>query len=172
MNTPPNYVIRPLTPEYVAFLEKMLYHAIYVTPGHAPPGRDVVRRPEIARYVRAWGRAGDSGFVALDANSQQPIGAAWLRLFSDADKGFGYVDEDTPELSIAVLPGQRGRGVGTSLLTQLLQAAASQHHAVSLSVAPGNPALRLYQRLGFETLGASGVSLTMIKILTPDQQRG
>ncbi len=105
MTIPPNYIIQPLTSEHVAFLSKMLYHAINVPLGHAPPGRDVVRRPEIARYVRAWGRAGDIGFVALDANSQQPIGAAWLRLFSNDDKGFGYVDEDTPELSIAVLPG-------------------------------------------------------------------
>ncbi len=161
----PNYTIRPLTTEYVAFLSKILYYAIHVPPGHAPPRRDIVRQPEIARYVQAWGRVGDSGFVALDANSQQPIGAAWLRLFSNDDKGFGYVDESTPELSIAVLPGHRGQGVGTSLLTHLL--AASRHHAVSLSVAPDNPTLRLYQRLGFETLGVSGGSLIMRKILNP-----
>jgi len=58
------------------------------------------------------------------------------------------VDARTPELSVAVLPGHRGLGIGTRLVAELLQSV----DAVSLSCDPANPARRLYVRLGFKTL--------------------
>lgn len=158
-----NYIIRPLTQADEPHLWEMLYQAIYVAAGDTPPERDVVNQPEFARYVRAWGRADDSGFIAINTGSQQPIGAAWLRLLTGDDKGYGYVDDATPELSVAVLSGYRGKGIGTRLLTELLRAASIHYPAVSLSVAPDNPASQLYQHLGFETVGMSGTSLTMKK---------
>ena len=101
--------------------------------------------------------------MALDGH--QPIGAAWLRLLVGDDGGYGHVDDATPELSIAVLSEYRGRGIGTRLLTRLLQLASEHYAAVSLSVAQNNPALLLYGRLGFDIVGTSGVSLTMRKAL-------
>lgn len=166
MNTELDYIIRPLTQEDEPFLWEMLYHAIYVADGDPLPERDVIKQPEVARYVRDWGRADDSGFIATDAFSQQPIGAAWLRLLTGDDKGYGYIDDATPELSVAVLPDCRGKGIGTMLLTKLLQTASIHCSAFSLSVAPDNPARRLYQRLGFEVVGTSGTSLTMRKKLS------
>jgi len=159
----PRYPIRPLTQADEPLLWEMLYHAMYVPPGDAPSLRETVNRPELARYVRGWGRADDRGFVALDGH--QPIGAAWLRLLVGDDGGYGHVDDATPELSIAVLSEYRGRGIGTRLLTRLLQLASEHYAAVSLSVAQNNPALRLYGRLGFDIVGTSGVSLTMRKAL-------
>ena len=167
MSTEQDYVIRPLTQADEPLLWEMLYHAIYVPEGQALPEPDVVNRPEIARYVRDWGQADDRGFIALDGGGKQPLGAAWLRLLRGDGKGFGYVDETTPELSVAVLPQCRGQGIGTRLLTRLLQVASNNHPAVSLSVAAENPALRLYRRLGFEVVGTSGTSLTMKVALTP-----
>lgn len=165
MNRHPNTIVRPLTPADEPALWDMLYYAIYVAEGAVPPGREVVNQPEVAKYVREWGRADDMGFIALDAESKRPVGAAWLRLLVGEDKGYGYVDEATPEIAIAVVPDCRGRGIGTRLLTQLLQAAARDYAAASLSVAEDNPALRLYKRLGFETVGKSATSLTMRKAL-------
>jgi ribosomal protein S18 acetylase RimI-like enzyme len=153
-------------------LWEMLYHAIYVPEGQALPERDVVTQPELARYVSGWGEEDDMGFVATDGEGMQPLGAAWLRLLRGEDKGFGFVDEATPELSVAVLPEHRGQGIGTRLLTRLLQVAATHFAAVSLSVDADNPALRLYRRLGFETVGTSGTSLTMKVALTPSRAEG
>ena len=166
MSTRQTYVLRPLTPQDEPLLWEMLYHAIYVSESQARPQRDVVKQPELARYVSGWGRAGDRGFVAMDGEAKQPLGAAWLRLLTGDNKGFGYVDERTPELSMAVLPEYRGQGIGTRLLTQLFQVASDHHPAVSLSVGADNPALRLYRRLGFEVVGTSGTSLTMKAALT------
>ena len=54
----------------------------------------------VYRYVANWGRRGDAGFVAFDGLN--PYGAAWYRLFTEKEPGFGFVDERAPELTIAV----------------------------------------------------------------------
>jgi len=94
------------------------------------------------------------------------VGAAWLRLLTGADRGYGTVDDATPELSVAVVPDCRGQGIGKRLLSALLDAAAERYEAVSLSVQADNPALRLYQRLGFEVVEDGGTWFTLRKRLT------
>lgn len=152
--------LRALGPEDEPFLWEMLYQAIYIPEGQAPPARDVIRLPEIARYVQGWGRSGDCGFSASDSATGQPVGAAWLRLLLNENKGYGYVDDDTPELSMAVLPEYRGRGIGTRLLARLFESPCGKR-AVSLSVSAGNPAVGLYERFGFKTVSTGAGSLTM-----------
>ncbi|MEZ4676861.1 MAG: GNAT family N-acetyltransferase [Caldilineaceae bacterium] len=56
-------------------------------------------------------------------------------------------------MAIAVLPEFVGRGIGSALLHHLLHAAAPHYRGVALSVRAENPALRLYQRVGFTTIG-------------------
>jgi len=160
-----SYTIRPITPADEPFLWEALYHAIYVAPGDAPPERDVVKRPELARYVRDWGDVNDLGFIAVAEGNGQPIGAAWIRLLALAgeNRSYGYTGDTTSELSVVVLPEYRGRGIGTRLLAHLLQAVSVHHRSVSLSVEAGNPASRLYRRLGFEIVRTSGTSLVMRK---------
>ncbi len=157
------YKIRPLTPDDEPLLWEMVYLAIHVPSGMVPPPREVIFHPMISRYVRGWGRPGDYGVGAVTLSSGQLLGAAWLRLLSGENRGFGYVDDETPELTVALQPAFRGSGIGTELLTQLLEGARSRFQRVSLSVARDNPALRLYQRLGFEVVGGSDTSWTMVK---------
>lgn len=139
----------------------MLYQAIHVSEGAEPPSRDVLLQPEIRRYLQDWGQPHDSGFVAVDPVTSNPVGAVWLRLLTGDRKGYGYVDDATPELTMAVLPECRGKGVGARLLSHLLRDSESRYPSLSLSVSPDNPALRLYRRLGFETVGTCGTSLVM-----------
>jgi ribosomal protein S18 acetylase RimI-like enzyme len=157
------YHIRALTSADQSFLWEMLYHSLYVPGGNAPFPRSILDQPDIAAYVKDWGRKNDSGFAAIDVNSR-PLGAIWLRTLSGGEKGFGYIDDRTPELGMAVLPEYRGQGIGTSLLAALLTTAAASYECISLSVSPQNPALRLYHRAGFETVGSSGDSITMRKL--------
>lgn len=155
------YTLRPLVESDESVLWDMLYHAIYVALGDSPPPRDVVRRPQLARYVRDLGRPTDLGVLAIDAGTGDPIGAAWLRLLDGDNRGYGYVDDNTPELSIAVLPAYRGAGVGTALLRRLLDLATDHYDAISLSVSRNNPATRLYERFGFTIVDSSGTSHVM-----------
>ena len=61
-----DYVIRQLTYQDEPILWEMLYYGLSSAGKSEPPSRDVVRRPEISRYVEGWGRVGDAGFVAHD----------------------------------------------------------------------------------------------------------
>ena len=164
------FTIRPALPADEPFLWAMLYEAIYVPGGRPTPDRAIVQEPSLAHYVAGWGQQpGDAGLLAVDQQSEQPVGAAWLRFFTEQDPGWGFVDADTPEVSMALLPAYRGQGIGTALLTALIAQATDRYAALSLSVDPQNPAMRLYERLGFVVVGASGTSLTMRKELaTPE----
>jgi ribosomal protein S18 acetylase RimI-like enzyme len=152
-----DYVIRPLTAADEPILWEMLYQALQTSEG-APP-RDIVRRPEFARYVEGWGRAGDTGFVACDAEKKDELlGAVWFR--SPTAERTGDETEATPELAFAVKPGHRRHGIGAALLTQLVKA-NPQHSAISIHAPANNPAVRLYERFGFKVVQQSEGSVTM-----------
>ena len=139
---------RPLTSND----ETLIWHMLMLA-AHEPSLDAVRSQAVLAPYAAGWGRAGDVGFVALDHD--QPVGAIWLRLWTATSHGFGYVDEATPELAMAVLPDSQGRGLGTQLLALLLERVQGIYPAVSLSVRADNPALRLYERAGFIKIAGS-----------------
>lgn len=162
MINPGSITIRALETQDEPILWIMLYLAIYAPPGKPQPPLNCIFLPELARYARDWGRPGDCGFAAFDAQNL-PIGAAWLRLLAGENRGYGWVNDQTPELSIAVVPEYRGKGIGTQLLNQAIVLAQEQFPAVSLSVSIDNPAANLYRRLGFVEVQNSGASLTMVR---------
>ena len=130
----------------VAFLRDMLRHA-YAWRWDDPEAAEL----PVFRYISGWGRPGDRSLIAIDGF--QPCGAAWFRLFKREAPGYGFVDQTTPELTIAVVPSHRGHGLGEELLSELLdQARENGFKEISLSVEPDNPALHLYERHGFSTV--------------------
>lgn len=64
-------------------------------------------------------------------------------------------------VDVALLPELHGRGTGTALLRQVLAEADRGGVPVTLHVVATNPAVRLYERLGFRTTGTGGVHLAM-----------
>ena len=64
-------------------------------------------------------------------------------------------------VDIALLPEHRGRGVGTALLRELLDEAATERKRLSIHVEVNNPARRLYARLGFAPVEERGVYVLM-----------
>lgn len=144
-------LIRPLTPGDESLLWRTLYHALHVPLGSEPLPPEIVHHPDLARYVASWmQRPGDMGFAAeVDGI---PIGAVWLRCWQADNHGYGFVNVETPELSMALSPEHRGGGIGTAMLRCLLSEAAHYFKAVSLSVSTSNPAHRLYEREGFQPI--------------------
>ena len=59
-------------------------------------------------------------------------------------------------VDIALIPAHRGRGLGTAILSDLLDEAAAVGKAVSIHVEKFNPAMSLYRRLGFVAAGEEG----------------
>ena len=160
---PPDFTLRLAATGDEPVLRDMLYFAVFVPPGSPPPDYSVVAQPAVARYVNGWGRRGDDGIIAVASNGE-PIGAAWLRLWPEHDRGYGFIDAFTPELCVAVRPEVRGGGIGTQLLRRLLQRADESHDCMSLSVSVQNPAVRLYERLGFASVAVVGASRTMRRV--------
>jgi ribosomal protein S18 acetylase RimI-like enzyme len=132
---------------------------------------DAVRtQPGLMPYAEKWGRIGDNGFIAVEHD--QPVGASWIRLWNATNKGFGYIDDDTPELVVATIPSVRGRGIGTMLISILIEDIRLSYSALSLSVRKNNPSVNLYERLGFVKVARSeivnrtgGISFIMRKNL-------
>jgi GNAT superfamily N-acetyltransferase len=60
-------------------------------------------------------------------------------------------------MDVTLLPERRGQGLGTALMQRLLDWSDELQLPVTLHVEPFNPAQRLYQRLGFQTLEVRGV---------------
>lgn len=56
-------------------------------------------------------------------------------------------------MDIALLPDFRGKGIGTGILQDIFQKAAPQGKSVTIHVEYNNPALHLYERLGFQKIG-------------------
>lgn len=67
-----------------------------------------------------------------------------------------YTPEAIHLIDLAVAPGYRGRGIATQLLRELLAEAVASGRNVQLHVRGSNPAVRLYQRLGFVVSGGDG----------------
>lgn len=120
------------------------------------PGWDDRRREAlIAMQSRAQaadyrGRFPDSGYQIVLFEGT-PVG----RLF--VHRGLGEIRL----VDIALLPEYRGRGIGGGLIGAVLTEAAGAGKPVRLHVERSNPALRLYQRLDFATIGDQGVHFLM-----------
>ena len=162
-----DYTIRVGRNTDEACFKDMLYHAIHLPEGAQRLDRNIVETPELARYYADWGKETDCGSIAEIGG--KPIAAAWIRLFSPTERGYGYIDETIPELSMATIPEYRGQGIGSRLLEHLLDLKqVSLLPALSLSVDRTNRALNLYRRFGFQDYSQTEKSLVMIKVLNMD----
>jgi GNAT superfamily N-acetyltransferase len=153
---------RPAGVEDLPFLATMLGEAAVWRPDKPTPTADeVMADPRFAMYLTGWPRRGDHGLVA---EHDGPVGAAWYRTFTEADHGYGFVAEDVPELSIAVVASRRHEGIGRRLLGDLIDASVAQGYAaMSLSVSEKNPARRLYESVGFVLIEKRDTSWTMVR---------
>ncbi len=156
--------IRELEVYDYPFLEEFLYQAIYVPEESLPPDKAIIFQPELHCYIKNFGTDHDCGFVA-EANNN-PVGAIWTRLFTASEKGYGFVDHETPELSMSVDSEFRSNGIGTRLLEKMLaKLKESGYKQVSLSVDRRNFAYQMYQKFDFQEYQIDGNTAVMIKIL-------
>ena len=142
--------IRAYQPADAAQLPRFLALA-----AHEDEVQNALANPALVRYIENFGRAGDAAVVAQDENGAI-IGFAWARLWTSDDHGFGWVDEATPEMAVALEAEFRGQGTGARLIEALKsQLRAGGAERVSLNVRAHSPAVRLYGRLGFEPIAGS-----------------
>lgn len=150
----PNITLRPIQPEDHAFL-----YRVYAS----------TRMDELAPLD--WEEAQIAAFLRMQFTAQHiyyqqhcPAAAFDIILHNDQPIGRLYVDRRPEEIrivDIALLPEHRHQGIGRALLEGILAEAAAARKPVRIHVEKFNPALRLYQRLGFRQLSDTGVYFLM-----------
>lgn len=152
------FTIREAEGSDLRFLERVFFAAADWNPANAHGEQHWRADPMLEKYLGGWKRETDLGFLVESGG--EPVGGVWARYLPEADQGYGFVDEQTPELTIGVLDGYRGRGVGRLLVRAAIDAAPAK---LSLSVEDGNGAIRLYEEFGFVAVGRVGNSTTMVR---------
>ena len=105
-------------------------------------------------------------FDAQDAHYRAHYPTSEFSIIENGTAAIGrlYVDRWDKEIrvmDISILPEFRGAGVGTQLLRGLQDEARAAGKSLSIHVEKFNPALRLYERLGFKPIEDKGVFLLM-----------
>lgn len=104
-----------------------------------------------------------------------PQASFMLILKDEKPVGRLYTDRRSDEIrliDIALLPEYRGAGLGTMLLKDLCNEAQRAGKPLRMHVEKFNPALRLYQRLGFSHIADTGVYFLMEWAPEPDRSAG
>lgn len=127
------------------------------------------RRDEVSAW--GWDAAQQDMFLKMQFNVQRRVYEAQyaqsghhLILLDDEPVGRLWVvrsDEEIHLVDIALLPAHRGKGIGGSLVKDLLDEAARADKPCRLQVLKSNPAGRLYARLGFVPIGEDGMYFQM-----------
>ena len=159
-------IIAEIEESEIIYLEDFLYEAIY-KPDENKINREITYLPEIYRYIKNFGRENDICFVAK--YNAKIIGVIWSRIFSNVEPGFGYVDAETPQISMSVLKNFQQQGIGTFLLETIIKKLqVCGYKQVSLSVNLNNFVINLYYKYGFEVYKKNENSAIMIKPLIND----
>lgn len=145
------HTLRHMRNDEGALLEDFLYEAIYVPEGFKGeiPRSIIHDDPKCRAAFEGFGSLPDDRALVAEADGRV-VGACWVRTTDE----YGHIDDATPSFSISLYEEYRGQGIGGAMMRQMLDELRRAGYArASLSVQKENPALRLYERLGFEIIG-------------------
>ena len=146
-----DYAIRNMREDEWPLLEDFLYEAIFVPEGFEGevPRSVIYDDPKCRAAFDGFGTLPDDRAVVAEAGGEV-VGACWVRTTNE----YGHIDDETPSFSISLYKPYRGRGIGTAMMHALLgELREAGYTRASLSVQKENPALRLYERMGFRIVG-------------------
>lgn len=154
---------RETTEHDVTYIKRLNYLAEVFGDESTTPDAEGFRAAN-AFYTGAWDPA--DGIIVMDESLDVPAGGCWF-IFGDAElHGTGFVEEDVPELAIAVESRYQGNKLGPALVERVSELVRERGcPGVSLCVHADNPrAKKVYERLGFVEVGErEGGYLAMMK---------
>ena len=144
LKLPPDIWLRPAAPEDFAFAEKLYFEST----GRLL--RALGTWDEVAvkkRFAKAFHRT-PSQIICVDGNE-----VGWLQL--------SLKDKSLHLHQVHLLRSHRNRGIGSRLIRAIMGQAKVLRLPLTLKVVRGNPALRLYRRLGFRMVGEDKERLSL-----------
>ncbi|MFD0798238.1 GNAT family N-acetyltransferase [Maribacter chungangensis] len=161
-------IIREIAKSEIGFLKEMLYDAIFVEEGQPKLPKFIIEEPSLAKYITNFG-SNEYDLCLVAVENEELIGACWGRIFDEYNKGYGFLDTETPELSIAVKEQHRNKGIGTKLIYNIAEYYSGLNiKTLSLSVDKKNLAIGLYKKIGFTTMKETEKSVVMRLELSSD----
>jgi Acetyltransferases len=155
-------IIREIKPEESFNLENMLYEAIYQPDEKNLIPRSVLDVPEVNVYIKDFGKWKDDYCLVADLDGDI-VGAVWVRIISGDIKGYGYVDDQTPEFAISLFKNYRNKGFGTQMMSQMIDyLREKEYKQTSLNVKKENYAVKLYRKMGFMIIGENEEDYLML----------
>ena len=155
------YQIRPIKTYELHLLQDFLHEAIFQRDEQNPIPRDVIERSEIKVFIEGFGKKDDLCLVAEE--DDKIIGAVWTRILAGKVKGFGNIDDNTPEFAISLYKEYRGKGIGTQLMQSMLDLLREKGYTkTSLAVQKDNYAVKMYLKVGFSILGENDHEYIMV----------
>ncbi|MCR4687832.1 MAG: GNAT family N-acetyltransferase [Lachnospiraceae bacterium] len=151
-------IIRELMKDEYKLLEDFLYEAIFIPEGVEAPPREIIYQPELKIYYENWGEGRADNCLVAEADGKV-VGAVWTRIMND----YGHVDDDTPSFAISLYKEYRGQGYGTKMMREMLERLKEQgYEKASLAVQKANYAVKMYKKVGFETVDENEEEYIMV----------
>ncbi len=155
-------VIREIKIKELAILEDMLYESIYQEDESNLISREVIKLPEVSIYIDDFGQKEDD-YCLVAIIDNKIIGAVWVRILADKIKGFGNINDETPEFAISLFKEYRKKGIGSLLMKEMISCLVNKgYEQASLSVQKKNYAFKMYAKLGFEIIKENNKDYIML----------
>ena len=150
--------LRILGADETDLLKDFLYEAIFIPEGVEPPDRSIIELPELKVYYQDFGKGRADHCVVAD-DGGKVVGAVWARIMDD----YGHLDNETPSLAISLIKEYRAKGIGTRLMKEILALLREKGYSrASLAVQKANYAVRMYEKVGFRTVGENDQEYIMV----------
>ena len=144
-------IIRKLREDEYHLLKEFAYQAIFQRDANVMIPRTVLDDPKVKVFYEDFGKTDDECLVVEADN--KVVGAVWTRILSGETKGFGNIDEHTPEFAISLFKEYRGKGLGTKLMKTMLELLKQKGYKMtSLAVQKDNYAVNMYKNVGFNVI--------------------
>lgn len=145
----------------IPFMRTMLIESCLASDVEAISVDNLYEYPETEINIKGWNFRTEPGMIA-ETEASEPVGAVWLRNLPELGHS---VNEYLPEITIAVSPLYRQKGIAGNLLQEFYKKCSEKGiMCISLGVHSKNiPAINLYKKQGWKEEGTFKEYIMMSK---------
>jgi ribosomal protein S18 acetylase RimI-like enzyme len=142
------YIIREMQSQEYYLLDDFLYEAIFQRDETNLLPQTIIKNPELQVYIEGFGSKKDDYCLCAEVDGKI-VGAVWVRNI----RGYGNIDEITPEFAISLYKKFRGYGIGSEMMKRMIaHLKQAEYSKTSLAVQKDNPAVKMYLKVGFQII--------------------